>query len=177
MPTVGVRGLLPLPMTLSLLAEKHVLDKKRTVVLLRSVVVISTSYLILFGPAATNPLSIGYILCLIATTVALALAPKEWFHRLDFSAALLLGDTAVVLIGLYLTVGCFSQDFLIIYFFTIFLTAATEGVAQIGLGAAMVSVLYGYWLWMTTAHSLGAGEWLRLPFFFVVAVFYAYMTE
>lgn len=153
------------------------IDKKRTVVLLRSVVVISTSYLILFGDSATSLASIAYILALILSNLLLALTPREWFHGPRFSAGLLLGDTAVVLIGLYLTVGCFSQDFLIIYFFTIFLTTATEGVAQIAVGSAMISGLYGYWLWLTASHALGAGEWLRLPFFFIVAVFYAYVTE
>ena len=152
-------------------------DKKRTVLLLRSVVVISTSYLILFGQAPTAPASIIYILALILTNVGLALTPRHWFHQHWFSAALLLGDTAVVLVGLYLTVGCFSQDFLIIYFFTIFLTTATSSLAEIATGAAVVSALYGYWLWLTAAHPLGPGEWLRLPFFFIVAVFYAYMTE
>lgn len=157
--------------------QEMVLDKKRTVVLLRSVVVISTSYLILFGEAPTHLPSIAYIMALICSNVALLLTPKEWFRKPSFSAALLLGDTAVVLVGLYLTVGCFSQDFLIIYFFTIFLTTATKGVGQIALGSAMVSGLYGYWLWISTPHALATGEWLRLPFFFIVAVFYAYMTE
>jgi len=157
--------------------ERRGIDKKRTVILLRSVVVISTSYLILFGQSATSLASVGYILALIVSNSLLALTPKEWFHEPRFSAALLLGDTAVVLVGLYLTVGCFSQDFLIIYFFTIFLTTATESVAQIAVGAAMISGLYGYWLWLTAAHALGPAEWLRLPFFFIVAVFYAYMTE
>jgi K+-sensing histidine kinase KdpD len=83
----------------------------------------------------------------------------------------------VVLVGLYLTVGCFSQDFLIIYFFTIFLTTATQSLAEIAVGAALISGLYGYWLALSSGHPLGAGEWLRLPFFFIVAVFYAYMTE
>src|SRR5438309_6907081 len=89
------------------------LDKKRTVLLLRSVVVISTSYLVLFGEAPTSPLSIGYILALILTNIGLVATPRTWFHAPGFCAALLLGDTAVVLVGLYLTVGCFSQDFLI----------------------------------------------------------------
>jgi signal transduction histidine kinase len=153
------------------------IDKKRTVILLRSVVVISTSYLILFGGTASSPASVTYILALIVSNLLLALTPKDWFQEPRFSAALLLGDTAVVLIGLYLTVGCFSQDFLIIYFFTIFLTTATESVGQIAVGAAMISGLYGYWLWLTSVQALGAAEWLRLPFFFIVAVFYAYVTE
>jgi signal transduction histidine kinase len=155
----------------------RVFDKKRTIILLRSVVVISTSYLILFGQPILGPASITYILALILSNFLLASTPREWFHEPRFSATLLLGDTAAVLVGLYLTVGCFSQDFLIIYFFTIFLTTATSSVAQIAVGAAMISSLYGYWLWLTAAHAVGAAEWLRLPFFFIVAVFYAYVTE
>jgi signal transduction histidine kinase len=158
-------------------SDRMVIDKKRTIILLRSVVVISTSYLILFSNVRLTHADVAYILALILSNIGLTLTPKEWFHKPSFSAALLLGDTAVVLVGLYLTVGCFSQDFLIIYFFTIFLTTATESVGQIALGSAMVSGLYGYWLSLTASHPLGAGEWLRLPFFFIVAVFYAYVTE
>src|SRR5437879_1702464 len=155
----------------------RVFDKKRTVILLRSVVVVSTSYLILFGQPTLGAASTAYILALILSNVGLGLTPKDWFQEPRFSAALLLGDTAAVLVGLYLTVGCFSQDFLIIYFFTIFLTTATSSIAQIAIGAAMISTLYGYWLWLTASQTVGAAEWLRLPFFFIVAVFYAYVTE
>jgi len=153
------------------------LDKKRTIILLRTVVVISTSYLIIFGNAPQAPASIAYIAALLLSNVALMFAPAPWFGQLGFSTLLLLGDTAAVLVGLYLTVGCFSQDFLIIYFFTIFLTTATSGLAQIAVGAAIISGVYGYWLWLTTSHMIGAGEWLRLPFFFIIAVFYAFVTE
>lgn len=158
-------------------SRRMVIDKKRTIILLRSVVTISTSYLILFSNVRLTHAGLAYILALILSNIGLTLSPKDWFHKPSFSAMLLLGDTAVVLMGLYLTVGCFSQDFLIIYFFTIFLTTATENVGQIALGSAMVSGLYGYWLSLTASHPLGAGEWLRLPFFFIVAVFYAYVTE
>lgn len=157
--------------------ESSPLSKKRTVLLLRTVVVISTGYLILFGPQANNPWALAYIAALLASNLVLGATSEAWFHDTRFSALLLLGDTAAVLVGLYLTVGCFSQDFLIIYFFTIFLTTATQSISQIAVGAAMISSLYGYWLWLTVGHALTAGDWLRLPFFFIVAVFYAYVTE
>ncbi|HVM95329.1 MAG TPA: HAMP domain-containing sensor histidine kinase, partial [Candidatus Acidoferrales bacterium] len=158
-------------------APPRPLGKKNTVLLLRTVVVISTGYLILFGNAAHDPWALAYIAVLFLSNLGLGIVPEGLFHNATFSAALLLGDTAAVLFGLYITVGCFSQDFLIIYFFTIFMTTATEGVAQIAVGAAIVSSLYGYWLYVSSGHNLGPGEWLRLPFFFIVAVFYAYMTE
>lgn len=161
----------------SLRQPQSLLTKKRTILLLRLVVSISTAYLILFGPGATNPWSLAYIAVLLASNVVLGWVPSPRFHEPSFSAGLLLADTFIVLAGLYFTVGCFSQDFLVIYFFTIFLTAATQGVAQIALAAAVVSGLYAYWLWLSSGGQLGSGEWLRLPFFFIVAVFYAYVTE
>src|SRR5262249_47359553 len=97
-------------------------DKKRALILLRSVVAICTSYLIVFGENTLSATAIAYIIAVILSNAALLLTPRHWFNQPRFSAALLVGDTVVVLSGLYLTVGCFSQDFLIIYFFTIFLT-------------------------------------------------------
>lgn len=154
-----------------------VLDKKRTILLLRTVVVLCTAYLVMFGPHPTDPWALLYVALLFASNLVLGWVPASLFYQTSFSAGLLLADTGFVVAGLYFTVGSFSQDFLIIYFFTIFLTAATRGVAQIALAAAVVSGLYGYWLWISLGGQVGPTEWLRLPFFFIVAVFYAYVTE
>jgi len=156
--------------------DDYGLNKKRTVLLLRSVVVISLSYLVLFTDAGTSAHSVAYILALIVSNLALTFIPSNVFNERHFSKILFLFDTAAVLIGLYFTVG-FSQDFLIVYFFTMFLTAVVDTVGQIAVGALAVSMLYGLWLWMTAGTALGSAEWLRLPFFFIVAIFYAYMTE
>lgn len=152
------------------------LDKKRTVILLRSVVIFTTSYLVLFGGRALSLSNVGYVAALVLSNVALARCPRAVFNAPQFAPVLLLGDTALVLLGLYQTVG-FSQEFLIVYFFTIFLTTAAESVAQIAVGATLVSGLYGYWLWLSTDGPLDASHWLRLPFFFVVAIFYAFLTD
>ena len=156
--------------------EECGLDKKRTVILLRSVVAISLSYLVVFAQTDVAPATIVYVLAWILSNGALTRFPPAAFRQPLFSKVLFLGDTAAVLFGLYCTVG-FSQDFLIVYFFTMFLTAAVETVAQIAVGAIIVSGLYGVWLCTSATHTLGSAEWLRLPFFFIVAIFYAYMTE
>jgi signal transduction histidine kinase len=156
--------------------DEYGLDKKRTILLLRSVLVISLSYLVLFTEAGTAPHSVGYILALIVSNLALVYVPPQSFNHKHFAKVLFFFDTAAVLIGLYFTVG-FSQDFLIAYFFTMFLTAMVETIHQIAIGAVLVSITYGSWLWMTSGETIGSAEWLRLPFFFIVAVFYAYMTE
>ncbi len=152
------------------------LGKKRTVLLLRSVVIFTTGYLVLFGSQSASLASIGYVAVLILSNAALLALPPSVFNAPRFAPVLLLGDTALVLVGLYETVG-FSQEFLIVYFFTIFLTTAAESLGQIAIGAALVSGLYGYWLWMSAPQGLHPSAWLSLPFFFVVAIFYAFLTE
>jgi signal transduction histidine kinase len=163
-------------MTLDEGLDEYGLNKKRTVLLLRSVVTVALSYLVLFTEAGTATYSVTYILALIVSNIALTLIPAERYSQKHFSKMLFLFDTAAVLIGLYFTVG-FSQDFLIVYFFTMLLTAVVDTLAQIAIGAIAISILYGTWLWMTAGKTLGSAEWLRLPFFFIVAIFYAYMTE
>lgn len=152
------------------------LDKKRTVVLLRSVVIFTTSYLILFSSQALTATNLLYVAVLTVSNVGLALAPRRVFNDAKFPPCLLLGDTALVVFGLYETVG-FSQEFLIVYFFTIFLTTAAETLGQIAIGATLVSGLYGYWLYVSTGGVMDSSHWLRLPFFFVVAIFYAFLTD
>lgn len=156
--------------------EPRGLDRKRTILLLRSVVIVSLSYLVLFTETGTAPESVAYTLGLILSNGLLALVPATLYSDRGFAKWLFLFDTACVLVGLYLTVGL-SQDFLIVYFFTMLLTAMVDGIGQIAVGAVAVSVTYGAWLWMTANGQVGSAEWLRLPFFFIVAVFYAYMTE
>ena len=70
-----------------------------------------------------------------------------------------------------------SQDLLLAYFFTVFLITIGETVGQVAIGSALIAAVYGYWLWISGSASLGSEAWVRLPFFFLVAVFYASLIE
>lgn len=152
------------------------LDKRRTVILLRSVVMFTTAYLVVFGAQDLTAGSLVYAAVLVGSNLALALAPRWIFDWSLFSLCLLLTDTALVVLGLYRTVGL-SQEFLVVYFFTIFLTTAAERLGHIAIGATLVSGLYGYWLFQSTNGSMTTSDWLRIPFVFVVAIFYAFVTD
>jgi len=155
------------------------LDKKRTVILLRSAFLASISYLLLFDDPGPGAGTTTYILLLFASNAALTAIPASRFHHRNFSSLLLLADMGIVLFGvlaLRKDLGA-SQGFLLVYFFIVFLTTVADTLAQVAAGAALVSVLYGYWLWSLTPSGLQAGAWLRLPFFFIVAIFYAYLAE
>jgi signal transduction histidine kinase len=93
-----------------------------------------------------------------------------------FGPLLLLGDTAIILFGLSWSQGL-SQDLLLVYFFTVFLLTVGETLGQIAIGSALIVAGYGYWLWVSGEESLRPEAWVRLPFFFLVAIFYASLIE
>src|SRR5215470_2044753 len=150
-------------------------DRKRIVILLRSVVIATCAYLVLGG----ETLSLGPLLCVAvfaASNVALAFAPRRLFYLPHFGPALLLADTAVILFGMFWSHGL-SQDLLLAYFFTVFLITIGGTVGQVAIGSALVAAVYGYWLWISGSASLVSEVWVRLPFFFLVAVFYASLID
>jgi hypothetical protein len=63
------------------------------------------------------------------------------------------------------------------YFFTIFLVTIGETLGQVAIGGALIAAGYGYWLWGSGNASLTSENWVRLPFFFLVAVFYASLID
>ncbi|MEO8602379.1 MAG: HAMP domain-containing sensor histidine kinase [bacterium] len=152
------------------------IDRKRIVILLRSVVIATCAYLVLSG---TRGLAVGpllYVALFAATNAALAFAPRTLFHMPHFGPCLLLADTALILFGMSWSHGL-SQDLLLAYFFTVFLITIGETVAQIAIGSALITGVYGYWLWVSGSADGSSEAWVRLPFFFLVAIFYASLID
>ena len=151
-------------------------DRQRVVILLRSVVIATCAYLVFSGGTAIGAAPLIYVAVFAASNVALAFAPRALFYRPHFGPALLLADTAVILFGMSWAHGL-SQDLLLVYFITVFLITVGETVGQIAVGSALIAAVYGYWLWSSGSASLVSEAWVRLPFFFLVAVFYASLIE
>jgi signal transduction histidine kinase len=150
-------------------------DRKRIVILLRSIVIATCAYLALAG----EPLHAGAIAAVAVfalSNIGLALAPKRLFYIAHFGPCLLLFDTAVILLGISWSHGV-SQDLVLAYFFTIFLVTIGETLGQVAIGGALIAAGYGYWLWVSGNGTLTSENWVRLPFFFLVAVFYASLID
>lgn len=156
-------------------AAPAALERKRVVVLLRSVVIATCAYLVL----THEPFALGAVLAVLGfalSNVLLLWMPRAWFHKPQFGPALLLCDTAVILFGLSWSHGL-SQDLLLAYFFIVFLVTIGETVGQIAVGGALIAAVYGYWLWESGNATMVSEAWVRLPFFFLVAVFYAALVD
>ena len=151
-------------------------DRKRVVILLRSIVIATCAYLALAGEHGLHPVALVAVTVFALSNVGLALAPRRLFYVNHFGPCLLLLDTAIILFGISWSHGV-SQDLLLAYFFTIFLVTIGETVGQIAIGGALIAAGYGYWLWVSGNADLTSEAWVRLPFFFLVAVFYASLID
>jgi signal transduction histidine kinase len=152
------------------------LDRKRVVLIVRSVVIVTAAYFVMTGSALVRFDQVFYVALFAGSNLALSLSPRKLFDRPQFGAGLLLADMGFILFGLTWAHGA-SQELLLVYFFTIFLTTVGGTVGQVAIGSALIAGVYAYWLWATGSYVNAPEAWVHVPFFFLIAVFYASLIE
>ncbi len=154
--------------------------RARTLLMLRWVLIIATSYLMLFSHSGgETPPSIGlFVAGYFASNIVLtALLPHiRSQHRVN--VGIVLFDTAAISLGLGLTDNV-SNDFFVLYFLVVFLGALTERIGLVVAAAVVSSMVH-----LTTVsqfvgvdHIVQSGYILRIPFLFVVALFFGHLVE
>ena len=151
-----------------------------TVVLLRWVLIIATSYLVLFSRplAEVTPGIALFVAGYLASNVALTeLAPRLRAAGV-FDWLVIIVDTAALALAVALT-GSSSSDFYVLYFAVLFLSALSERIGLVVGAALLVTLTHLY----TMSHFLDAhvlwstGYLLRIPFLFVVALFFSHVVH
>jgi len=152
------------------------MDRKRLVLVVRSIVVATVAFLALADRTDGTRWALLSVMVFAVSHVMLFAVPRQRFDDPRFGPVLLLADTGLILLCLSWS-HVISQDLLLVYFFTVFLVSVGETLGQVAIGSALVVGMYGYWLWLTGGEPLGATVWVRLPFFFLIGVFYASLIE
>jgi signal transduction histidine kinase len=155
-------------------------SKGQIVVLLRWVLIIATSYLVLFSrPLADMPPSAGlFVVLYLASNILLTeLLPQlSKITHLDWLIVVL--DTIALSIAMILTNHA-SSEFFVLYFVVVFLSALTERIGLVAIATLLMATAYLY----TVAQFVGLGVMvdqgymLRVPFLFTVAVFFGYLVQ
>lgn len=154
-------------------------SKRSAVVLLRWVLVIATSALILFGRSGGERLA-GHVavLLLILSNTLVAMIPSKYFQRPWMDSLLVLGDIILVTGALWIS-GCANGDFYLLYFVIIMIAALGETLRSILVSAMLVSSVYlGITVTLEGFRSVfDMSVLMRIPFFFIVALFYGYFAQ
>lgn len=151
-----------------------------TLVLLRWVLIIATSYLIIFSRplSEVTPAAALFVAAYLGSNVLLT----EWLPRLRSPAllewTLMAVDTVALTLALVLS-GSASSELFVLYFAVLFLSALSERLALV-VGAALLTTiahLYTVAVHDGAAALLSHGYMLRVPFLFVVALFFGHLVH
>jgi len=152
-------------------------SKKVTVIRLRWLIVIISSYLLVFPyDAWVAPALIrGFILFYLLTNVALYFVEENLFDSSYFYSPLVIFDTLFVTASLVIS-GQVGTDFYLAYFLVIILCTVWQDFRGLVIVAVLATMLYGYFLFQTT-EIRDTSIYLRIPFLFVMSLFYGFFAE
>ena len=107
-----------------------IVDKRNTVVMLRWVLIVASSYLLLFGPDGANVDSgrALFIVVVLASNVVLNHFPDHWLQSRTFDLAPVMFDTSWLTASLALSPQA-SDDFFMLY--VLFVAALGESLPMI----------------------------------------------
>ena len=153
---------------------------KQMVLRLRWLTIIITSYLILFGHGIAFPQLFPSLLIffyLFSNTVAYFL-PASYFLKLSFFYIVILFDTFMVSLGIYIT-SQFDTDFYLVYFLIILFASIARSFKLLMVNAVVICGIYGWFLW-TKGWDMKLSEegiLLRIPFIFIMNIFYGFLIQ
>lgn len=151
--------------------------KKNTVIQLRWPLVILCSYLLLFSTNAW--LAPGYFYFLLGfyllTNITLYFVADDLFAKPIFYGPILIFDTLFMVLALGLSGGA-TPDFYIACFLTLVLSCVCDSTRGLLTVTVLAPLIYAYVLFNSSAHQ-DPSIYLRLPFPFVIAIFYGYFAQ
>ena len=151
--------------------------KKDTVIRLRWPLVILSSYLLYYTPSAWfSPIQVQAILILyLLSHSTLYFLADDLFDSPYFYGPLLLFDT-IVLVAVASTSGTASPDFYVACLFTLVISCICNDTRGLLAVTFLAPLIYGYFVF-STAGDLDPNIYLRLPFPFVISLFYGYFAQ
>ncbi|HQH28978.1 MAG TPA: histidine kinase dimerization/phospho-acceptor domain-containing protein, partial [Oligoflexia bacterium] len=129
-------------------------------------------------PGATRNIAHLVVLALILSNVLLAAVPARFYGWHGFDHALVTFDILFITSSIYLS-GEPDSDLYLLYFLVIMIAAVGETLKAIIWSATLVSAVYLMVLlsFGDMRQVLSPEMLMRVPFFFVVALFYGYFSQ
>ena len=155
-------------------------DKKKTLLNLQWLVVLATSYLLLFkkGEIVQDPWAFALIAALMISVVILYRLPHPAFEHRRFAPALAIVDTVLISAAIW-TNREGPWDLFLVFYFCLFISASGESLIKIVVGCLLVAVL------SISINPFSDKSFLqidpdllfRIPFLFGVSILYGYLAE
>jgi len=161
--------------------EATLVQKRRLLLLVRTGLTLAVAYLLLFSSTAlaSDPKRLALSLIYIVSNVVIALLPVRAHASATFHAVVVLADTVIISVALYLLPE--TDTDLFIFYFVIILLAATSDRLLVSLIASVV-VTFAYLGYLAGRHDFSTmlsqpALLLRMPFFLLAGTFYGFFAD
>jgi PAS domain S-box-containing protein len=155
------------------------IPRKKTIFLVRLMVIITSAYFIIFSPSAGRELEIYayiFIAFYLMTNLIVAYIPEKYFYDDKIFYGFVLCDSILLPAGIYFS-GYVGSDLYLMFFFIISLTTMSSSFKYLVMNTLFFSVIYS-WLLYKRDLLTGpmAGSYLiQIPFIDIIALFYGYL--
>jgi len=155
------------------------IPRKKTIFLVRLMVIITSAYFIIFSPSAGRELEIYayiFIAFYLMTNLIVAYIPEKYFYDDKIFYGFILCDSILLPAGIYFS-GYVGSDLYLMFFFIISLTTMSTSFKYLVMNTLFFSVIY-CWLLYKRDLLTGpmAGSYLiQIPFIDIIALFYGYL--
>ncbi len=159
--------------------EESLQARKNTLVPLQWVLVIVTSYFVLFskGEVVNDPRAYLLIVVSLAFMLVLYRLPLSVYEHKFFAPILVIVDTLITSVAIGLNREN-PWDLFIVFYFGLFIAAIGESLLQIVVGCFIItSVSVVLSTFQGGLDALDAQALIRIPFFFGVYLLYGYLGD
>lgn len=154
--------------------------QKRTLLLLRFVLILSTILVMTYSERGLNITSPGYAVALayFLSNLALYLIPETKFTVPLVSFAIFLTDLVAVSLAIYLSQGM-QADFYLIFFLIIFIASFTQDIRGSIPIAIAASIVYTWLVYRLDpgASLMDSAILIKVPFLFIVSIISSYWAS
>jgi PAS domain S-box-containing protein len=157
------------------------ISRKKTIFLVRLMVVITTAYFILLSPSAGTSKGLeiyGYIFIAfyLLTNLIVAYIPEKYFYDDKIFYGFILSDSILLPAGIYFS-GYVGSDIYLMFFFIISLTTMSSRFGYLMINTIFFSVIYGWLLYQKglLTGPMAVSYLIQIPFIIVIAMFYGYL--
>ena len=165
------------PSVASRAASHFGLPLKASIILLRWPVVLVCSYLLLFpsGEYLSALILNTFVVLFVISNVAINFLDDSWFRSWSFYYPLVIADTIVLTLSLMIN-GVADNEFYLTFFCVILASCIVDDAKLRTVVSLFATIIYCGFL-LISPHSVQPSEFLRVPFLFVVSLFYGYFTQ
>ena len=152
------------------------LDKRKHMLWLQWLLAVAISYLLYFNdPDPLFSPADWLILGFIGANFLLLFLPPESFYKPGLDYILVLFDILFLSLTIYMTRTA-TSEFYLFFFLVLILAASGENLKALLFGVLSICIVYAWMIYRSEEFSLTSGFLLRVPFLFIVGLFFSHLV-